>query len=313
MNEVETALADTIYQAIMDSSRYSDRSRQSAEFRFGVSDLGWCSEKSRRMLDRQIPEDEDVLTAFIGTAIGEKVETAFKDVRPDAIIQASVETTLRGDVRDYLLVGHPDIILPEGVVIDGKTSYGLNTVRRTGPSQQQQFQRHLYGVAAYEAGLFNPDVQLEDVQVANAWIDRSGQEKAVHVQMERFDPSVVHDATMWLDDVVYAYLQGEEARKEPPREVCAATCGFFRTCRAFDTDVEGRIEDKVQLLAVDMYSEAMELERKARALKDEAKENLKGVVGTTDKFSVRWIHVNEVEVKPGIRRAHDKLEVRKLK
>lgn len=313
MNDNETWLADTIYQAVQNYSRHSERSQQSAGFRFGVSDLGWCAEKSRRMLDQQTPDDEDLLTAFIGTAIGHHVELALKETWPSAILQAEVEVELFGDVRTYHLTGHPDVILPdEGILVDGKTTFGLNTVRRTGPSAQQQYQRHIYALAAHQAGLFG-NLPLEQVQVANVWLDRSGQEKALHVQAEPYDPDVVYDATSWLDDVVYAYLQGEEARKEPPREVCAATCGFFRTCRAYDTDVSGRIEDPAQVTAVALYAEAMQLERTARQLKDEAKENLKGVDGNTDHFSVRWVHINETEIKPGIRRAHDKLEIRKLK
>lgn len=313
MDEYEAEVAQWCYEAIQEMSRYSDRSMQSADFRFGVSDLGWCAEKSRRMLDRQEPEDEELLLAWIGTALGDAFEKAVKRKNPDAIIQSEVTIRLQGETRTYELTGHPDIILPrDGLLLDGKTKFGLSTIERTGPSLNQQFQRHVYAKAAWEAGMFG-DLPLHEISVGNVWIDRSGQEKRLHVQIEDYNEDYVRHAADWLDSVVYAYINGEEAEKEPPREVCAATCGFFRTCRAYDTDVEGLLTDREVLTSVDMIAEAKALEARARKLKAEAQENLKGISGSTGKFSVRWIHVNESEIKPGIRRAHDKLEVREIK
>ena len=45
-------------------------------------------------------------------------------------------------------------------------------------------------------------------------------------------------------------LAASEALKEPPREVCAATCGFFKGCREWETDVEGLLTDDTVLEAV---------------------------------------------------------------
>lgn len=312
MDDEEQYLADAIYGSMMDLSNFSDRSLQAGAFQMGVSDLGWCSEKARRMLDHQIPERTDLLAAFVGTWIGQGVETAIGATVPSAILQAEVTLVLEGDSGVYRLTGHPDVILPDdGILLDGKTDYGLNTVRRSGPSTQQQYQRHGYAKAAWDAGYF-PDIELTDVRVANAWVDRAAIDKGVHVQMEPYDPDIVAEAGRWLDDVVYAYTHGEEARKEPPRNVCAETCGFFRTCRAYDTDVEGRLTDPAVLTAVEMYDEGAALEKRGRQLKDEAKAHLKEVSGTTGQFSIRWVHVNESEIKPGVRRAHDKLEIRRI-
>jgi hypothetical protein len=313
IDEYESKIAEWSYAAIQEMSRYSERSQQSADFRFGVSDLGWCAEKSRRMLDRQVPEDEELLTAWLGTAIGDHFEEAVKRKDPSAIIQSEVTITLHGEERTYELTGHPDIILPaENLLLDGKTKFGLSTIEKTGPSLNQQFQRHVYAKAAFEAGMFECD-SLDDVKVGNVWIDRSGQEKRVHVDIEPFNEEYVRHAGEWLDSVVYAYLHGEEAEKQPPREMCAVTCGFFRVCRAYDTDVEGLLTDPEVLTSVDMIAEARKLEATARKMKAEAQANLKGITGSTGRFSVRWIHVNESEIKPGIRRAHDKLEVREIK
>ena len=305
------ALAKEIYQAVQDRSNFSARTMQSKEFQVGVSDLGFCSERVRRMLDRQVPDDTDVLEAFIGTAIGDHVEQAIHDRWPHAIIQSEVTVRLEGEAgRSYTLTGHPDVVLPGGVLIDVKTVFGLALVKKNGPSQSQQFQRHCYAKGAWEAGMFG-DIPLEDVKVANVWFDRSGKEKYAHVDMEPYDEQQVYDAGMWLDDVVYHYIQQQEAAKQPPRELCANYCGFYAVCRAFDTDVEGLIRDRDTLSAVEIYREGAELEKRGKALKKQAAVHLEGVRGSTGEVMVRWVHVNESHVN-FTRGAYDKLDIRPI-
>lgn len=312
MSEDEQRLADVIYGAIQSTSNYSERSQQSADFRIGISDLGFCSERVRRML-AGIPEPvTDKLAAFIGTALGDHEEQACMQVWPHAIRQAEVQVVFLGDSGTYTLTGHPDLILPEGVVIDFKSTRGLAAVRRNGPSEQQQFQRHGYALGAHTGGLFHDDVTLAEVQVANVWIDRAGDEKGLYVHMEPYSEDVVQQAAMWVDDVVYAYLHDQAARKEPPREMCAKVCGHFQDCRARDTDVEGLLTAPEVLTAVDLYREATALESKARRLKDEAKAALVDVSGSTGKFTIRWVHVNESEVHY-TRGAYQRLDVREVK
>ena len=314
MDPVEQALANRIYQAMQDFSNHSERGQQAQAFRVGVSDLGYCSERTRRMLDQQVPDDTDMLKAFIGTAIGDHVEQALVTRFDEEVItQASVVLRLEGTERTYDVPGHPDIILPEsGILLDAKTSYGLALARRTGADQQKRFQRHGYAKAAHAMGMFG-DRALEDVRVGNVWVDRAGVEQEVHVELEPFDEEVIRDAARWLEDVIYAYVQQEEARKEPAREVCAATCGFFSVCRAYDTDVEGRLTDPVVLEAVKMYREGLDLEKQGKALKNQAKPALKEMSGTTGQYALRWVHVNETEVPGFTRRAYDKIDLRPIK
>lgn len=308
MDEAETELAEKVYAAMMHHSNYSSRSMQAKRFKVGISDLGYCSERMRRMLDQQVPEDTDVLAAFIGTAIGEHVEQAIPHSYPDAIVQASVSLDLKGDQYTYTLEGHPDVILPsDGIVVDGKTDYGLQTVRRMGPSQQQQFQRHGYALAAWQEGYFG-DLPLEEVRVANFWVDRAAIDKGLHVHMERFDPEVIRAATDWLDEVVYNFRNDQEAPKEPPRNVCEVTCGFYKKCRAFDTDAEGLIRDPVAVEAARMYAEGTELAKHGKNLKDQGRAHLIDVRGSTGEFTVRWIYVNG---SPG-RDSYERLDVKPI-
>lgn len=309
MNEKEADLAARIYDSLNKYSIYSERGMQAKEFRVGVSDLGYCSERTRRMLGQQVPEDTDMLAAFLGTAIGDHAEKAIlQHFDSPVVTQAEVEVTLRGEQRNYTVKGHPDVVLPEdGVVLDGKTSYGLALAERVGADQQKRFQRNLYGVGAFNAGMFG-DRPIEEVQVGNFWIDRSGKRKRVHVELQPLDLSVVEEAARWLDDVVYNYANDSEAMKEPPREVCATTCGFFRVCREWQTDVEGLLTDPTIVEAVKMYSESHAMEKLGKEQKAEALAALTDVAGTTGTHTVRWIHVNATEK----RAAYSRIEVREL-
>jgi hypothetical protein len=291
MTPDEQALASAFYTAINHASAASPRSLQAAGHRIGVSDTGYCSEKVRRHLLGLKEEPTDKLAAFIGTALGEHIEQAYIAMFPRWLAQSEVSVTLVGDLGTFVLDGHPDLIDPAGTVVDVKTTRSLALVRRTGPSQQQQFQRHLYALGAHRAGLFNPGVELRDVTVANVWIDRSADEHVAHVQAELFDQRVVEMATTWLDDVTYAYVHGEPARKEPARETCFAYCGFAADCRGGDISVQGLIDDPEQRSAVEMYREGIELEKQAKRLKDGAKAALTGVTGSTGHYTVKWVKV----------------------
>jgi hypothetical protein len=310
MDDDEENLAASIYEAIQRATNYSTRSMQSKEFKVGVSDLGFCSERTRRMLDQQVPDERDMLPAFIGTAIGDHAEQAILEMWPHAIRQAEVTVRLAGERGSYNVSGHPDLIV-DNTLIDVKTSRGLSIARRKGPSQQQQFQRHCYAAGALAAGLFNSE-DPDDIKVANVWLDRAADDRDLYVQMEPFDPRVVESAGWWLDDVIYAYVNGEEARKEPPRELCEKACGFYATCRALDTDVEGLLTDDTVLAAVDMYRDGVDMLREGNRLKDQAKAHLTDVRGSTGEYAVRWTHINGTHVEYD-RDGYDRLDVRRIK
>lgn len=309
MNEEETALATSIYDALMDSMRESDRSKQAQQFRVGVSDLGFCSERLRRFLAREEEGDTDMLAAFIGTWVGTGVEEAVAKKFPGAITQAEVVIELQGDQGTYSIPGHPDIILPDqNILLDGKTSNGLEVARRSGfEDQQKRFQRHLYGIAAVRAGYLT-----EDAQVGNVWVDRSGADHEVYVALEPLDMNVEHEAAQWLDSVIYAWQNNEPAQKEPPREMCRVACGFYEECRGFDTDAEGLLTAPEVLSAIDMQIEASALEKRAKQLKAQAKDALTGVAGSTGEYVVRWVKVGGTQIE-FYRSGYERLSITPLK
>lgn len=298
MDEYEQQWADTVRDAVNHWSTNTERAEQDREFIIGPSAIGWCSERLRRQLDHQEPEDfVDWNKAFLGTWIGEGLEQALKKSHPELLVQSSFWVTLDGDRWTYKIPAHSDVVDPgAGLVLDAKTKDGLMYVRRQATAEQNyQFQRHLYGLGAHQSGLLG-DKRLEEVLVGNVYYDRSGKEPVPHVQIEPYDPEVVRQATWWLDEVVEAFLAGEEATKEPPRVVCETTCGFFSVCRAYDTDVEGLIRDEKHLAAIDMYVEGGELEKTGKKMKNEAKIILKGVAGHTPDRTLRWNLINGYSV-----------------
>jgi hypothetical protein len=323
MNDVEQELADDFYEAMMRASRESPRSQQAGRFQLGVSDLGFCPERARRMLDGQVPDDTDVLPAFLGTAIGDHAERAYAAAHPDVLVQAQVENQFRIliDGKPYLVVvpGHPDIIEPEkGRLLDVKTDYGLSDAERQGPDLQKQFQRHTYGKAAWEQGLFAPHIGLADVVVGNVWIDRAAEDRYVHVNLEPLDLDVVDQAQAWLEDVVYHSLNGSEAEKVPPRDMCKVVCGHYAKCRMFDTDVEGLIDDPVTVDRVQMYLEGREQAKAGVGLRKQMSAHLTGVVGTVrlddgTVLQLRETFVNESLVPEHKRRSYTKLEITEVK
>lgn len=313
MTPEEQAVADKIDAAIYHFMENTERTLQAKSLRIGCSDVGFCSTKVLRMLAGEESDgQETMMPALIGSAVGDYVEQAVAKSDDTVITQASIEVTLRGDSgRQYVIAGHPDIIWGN-LVLDCKAPNGTAVQQRRGPSAQQQYQRNLYALGAWEQGLLG-DIPLDEVRVGNVWIDRSGQEEHVYVQIEAFNPEVVREAGQWIDEIVEAYLNGHEVMKEPPREVCARFCGYYSVCRALDTDAEGLITDEKQLIAVDMYREGMDLEKQGSALKSQAKAVLQGVNGSTGEWLIRWVHVGPVETKPSIRAAHDKISFSKVK
>jgi hypothetical protein len=318
MNETEQLVADVVYAAIQHASNESERSQQAKQYRVGMSDLGFCSERTRRMIAQQDPGDKDTLKAFIGTAIGDHVEKAVAGFphMPEGwepVIQAEVSIELEADDgRRFLLPGHPDIVFRHGLVIDAKTAGGLDLARRVGADQQKRFQRHLYGKAAFEAGLMDVD-SLDDVMVGNLWVDRTGEDQSVHVEIESFSQDVIDAATHWLTEVIDAYISEREAIKEPPREMCAVVCGFFATCRMGDTDVEGLITDPTMVEAVRLYVEAGVTKKLADRQQKEAKAALKEVQGSTGQHILRWTHINETTVPGFTRKGYDKIDIKPVK
>lgn len=322
MDATEQALADSLYAAIQTATTSTARSQQAREFRIGVSDLGFCQERTRRMLGGETPGETDMILAWIGTVLGDAAEDAFIAANPTWVKQSEVEVIMKvlvnGEPYQVVIPGHPDVINPaEGILLDVKTDDGLADVERNGPTKSHLFQRNLYAVGAYEAGLFSPLIGLDDIRVGNVWIDRAGRDKRLHVNLRPLDLDVVDEARTWLEDVIYAHVNNEPAEKTPPRDMCAVVCGFYEVCRLFDTDVSGLLDDPVLIQNAEMYLEGRDLEREGKRLKDQAKQKLSGFDGIVPvgerKFVLRNTWRNPTEVAGFTKRGYSQIELREVK
>jgi hypothetical protein len=284
----------------------SARSQYAKSNRLGVSDIGYCREYARRTITGQERDTEqtDYLAAFIGTAVGDRVEDLFVDRWPgEWIKQAEVVVTLEVSGYTLSIVGHPDLY-SRSALIDFKTMDGLATVRSGGATDQQRFQLSLYAKALIAEGEMDEDAVLSLI-----YIDRSGVEKQPHVISWRYDPDIIREAEEWLHDVIYAVENEEEASRDKPRSWCEAVCEFAPSCRGTDTDVEGLIEDPIVLNAVDVYRDAIEREKQAGKDKKSAQSVLEHVNGSTGKHTIRWVDIGPSEVA-FTRKGYRRLDIR---
>jgi hypothetical protein len=307
-------MAGIVEQAIEEATNGSSRSRQSKANVLGVSDIGMCHEYVRRMIVGEEPSQEVHtydMAAFVGTALGDKAEDAMIAAYPNVDWTKQAEVVVRLEVRGFELniPGHPDLYSRTDL-IDFKSKDGLGVIKRTGPSDQERFQRALYAKALIEQGEMDEECWLH-----NVYLDRSGGDPKPVVWSSRFTWAEVEEAVEWIDNVLYAIQQGEEAQRDPSREWCWACCPFAPQCRGMDdSDVEGKIEDPFVLEAIRIYVEASADIKALDKDKRSAASVLSGYDGgVTDSHKFRWIDVGESPVPAYTRAGYRRLDIRPLR
>ena len=304
-----------ISAAIRSYSDRSDRSIQSDKGILGPSDIGFCRQKAALMTRGVAPTDSTpIMPAAIGTAIHNYVEAAVKEMFPDWLVgsidQLTVTATLPSGAE---ISGHPDIVIPaDNTLLDLKTKDGLEWAKREGASQSNKFQRHLYVLGCIEAGLLD---ETKPIYVGNAFLDRSGKEELVITDTAEWDPTLTSEIDAWVTDVIYAVRNNEDASRDIPAAVCERICSHFTACRGGLEIHEGGdlIEDSELLSAVDMYTEARDMEKTAKQMKDEASSVLANVNGSTGKWQVRWVEVQPSRVEAFDKKGYMRLDIRKVR
>lgn len=293
----------------------SPRSMQADEGRLGPSDIGFCRQKAALMIKGVDATDAPPKwAAAVGTAVHNYVEAAIKGMFPDwllgSIDDLSVTATLPSGAE---ISGHPDIVIPDAnTVLDIKTVDGFAWVKREGTSQQHKYQRHLYAMGCLQAGLFDDD---KPVYVGNIYFDRSGKQAEPLAIVEEMDPMLTDEIDSWVQDVIYAVKHGEDASRDIPAAVCERICSHFTACRgALEIGQGGElITDSELLAAVDMYTEARNMEKTAKQMKDEASSRLAGVNGSTGAWQVRWVEVQPSRVEAFDKQGYSRLDIRKAR
>jgi hypothetical protein len=266
-----------------DGSR--DRSEQAALGILGVSDIGTCRQRAAYMVRGAAATDSPQgLAAWIGTALHKEALAARKTLRPELNHEVEVTVTTPSG---FELTGHIDEIDGDQIT-DLKTADGLAKIRHSGASQQQTFQRHLYGLGAIQAGLVHKDRLV----VRNVWMDRSGRDKTVHVEQEPFSPEVIAEANLWLEDVEYAVRNSEDASRDQPSSWCKACCPFFTACRGGETVAGEVITDPDIIETAKVYRTAKDQAAIYSDIAEDARRELDDVEGKAGDLLIRWTSVN---------------------
>ena len=241
-------------------------------------------------------------------------EAAIKEMFPTwlmgSIDNITVTATLPSGAK---ISGHPDIIIPEdNVLLDLKTKDGLEWAKREGASQSNKFQRHLYVLGAIDAGLLDP---TKPIYVGNAFLDRSGKQEQIITDTSEYDPTLTNEIDSWVQDVIYAVKNNEDASRDIPAAICEKICSHFTACRGGLENHEGGvlIDDKTLVSAVDMYVEARDLGKQAEQMKKEAQAILFGINGSTGTYQVRWVEVAPTTVNTFDKVGYSRMDIRKVR
>ena len=311
------AAAKAYYDAIQAKANNTERSEQARKMMIGVSTLGHCRNFAALMIkEAPFSDRTDKTAAFIGTVLGDAIEAQLAADHPDWLIQQTLVFALPSGGT---VAGHADVIIPSwaedpenGIfqgVWDGKSKNGLETVKATGQSQQQRYQLHAYAAAAIDAGYLDPE---RPILVGDVFFDRGGADVTPFPLFEVFDRSVVDEVDSWINDVKYAVIHGEDAARDMPRDWCYSWCEYATTCRGRDTDVSGLIQSEDALNAVKVYQRGADLVKAGERMKKAAQRDLEGVEGSTGTHTVRSVFVNESVVPETIRKAHVKIDIRRI-
>lgn len=295
----------------------SDRTIQSEAGIIGPSDLGFCRQKAA-LMTKGVPQSDSrsIAAAQIGTAIHEYVAKALREFFPDWIVDDKrVTATFPSGVK---VSGTPDIIAPDyNAIIDVKTVDGFEYVRRSGTSGNHRYQRHTYALGAIQEGWLD---DTRTVYVGNLYIDRSGKEAVPLLLLEEYDPSLTDEIDAWIDDVLYAVKNDEDASQDIAAPVCEKICAYYSVCRGGMLPVEeGQdvITDEGLLTALEMYIEGRELEKRAKSMKSEGQAMLADITGVGkvgDKtYQIRWTNVNSSLIEAYERASYARMDVRAVR
>ena len=303
-----------VQSAMSASDARRPRSIQSAQGHLGPSDLGFCRQKTLLTL-RQTPPSDSTSTwaAMLGTCIGEMAESALKEMFPTWIIGSIDKVKVSYTLPNGLTVsGTPDIMVPEwNCVLDLKTKDSFGWVKREPWSQNYAYQTFVYTAAAADMGILDKSQELHTGLV---YLDRSGRDPEPYVVTRPLDPTLEDQVNAWVDDVLYALKNDEDAHRDIPAPVCEQICSFYTACRGgLPMEESDLIEDPDLIAAIELYREAMDMEKQAKAMKQEMAERLDGVNGTTGVWQIRHTDVGASFV-PGFERSgYQRTDIRKAR
>lgn len=241
---------------------------RSLQTELGISSIGHCASEALWRV-KGIPESNAPAArqALHGTAIHRLHAAARSAYNPRLLVDRRLVVTLPSGLQ---VPGSPDEIDPdEPSVTDLKSvndAADMAALRRTGGTTQQRYQKHLYYLAAHQAGL----VPAEGI-VRNVWVDRSGETEIPFVEQEPFSMEVVHEADVWIGNVLYAAEHGEEALREKPYDWCMTYCPFAIHCRSGQAHADFTLTDGEMVQAARLLRDGRDQRKEGELLEEAAK------------------------------------------
>jgi CRISPR/Cas system-associated exonuclease Cas4 (RecB family) len=297
-----------VVEAITNHSASTERGAQQRAGLIGMSDLGVCRNYLRHMIVGTPQEDEGMKwPAFLGSAVGDRLEAALVDNDPTWTTQREVAAMFPSW---RTTPGHVDAYNSTlDILIDFKAKDGLTVVERA-----EVDRAHLYQLVGYYLGLVQAGELTKDARCYLVYVDRSGANPDPVVKEVEVTPELIAEVDAWVEDAVYAARNNEEAPRDRPYHWCEVACPFFAECRGQDEHQSGGlIEDPFQVTAAETYMEGMALERRGKQLKDDAKVVLNGVNGSTGTIVVSSSWINESSIPASVRRGYNRITVRPAK
>lgn len=290
--------AQRFWEDLASADDKSERSQQAVSGLIGPSDMV-CRERARHITVGTPMTDRTASPAAImGTFIHKGIEQSRALTNDHLLSEIAIEIELPNGA---VIVGHADEVDPvENSVTDFKTVADLDYRRRVGVEDAHLRQVHLYALGLVQAGILapNPIVRI-------CYVDRSGKHEIPYVYQQRFDEDIISIATDWVNDVIYAVQNGEEASKDWPREMCRSFCPYYSTCRSEELTGEALTGQLAE--AAHVYFDAHREEQERKRLKEQARDKLIGSSGFTEEgVAVRWTTINKDES------SYERIDVRLL-
>jgi hypothetical protein len=259
--------------------------------------------------EERAPEEGIPWKAFIGTALGDALESAFVADNPGVIKQKDVLVTWPSGRQ---VPGHIDLFQEAtaddpGWVLDFKSKDGLVVAERG-----QIDRAHLYQIIGYWLALVQAGRIHNTAPAFIVYIDRSGNDPEPVVKQVDVTDALIQEADEFVGDAILAVVDGNEAQRDRPYEWCQIACPFFFNCRGSDEmHAEGLLTDPDVLTAAAAYTQGLAMEKEGKRLKDGARGTLEGVAGSTGTHVLSWTHVNPSEIAY-TRGGYDKINLRKI-
>lgn len=272
-------LGQKIMDSVGDWQHNSPRTQQSRSRVLGMSELGGCREYIRATIagDPKDPVRKIKWAAFIGTAVGDMMETALvtsfeKFAKQGRVTlhlpRTGVEVSGSSDGRMLPPGEHSEY--PHGGIIDFKSKDGIAEIQRSGPELKECVQISGYLIAEVDAGNLPPTAMGHLV-----YIDRSGKVDKAWVYTV-----TVADARRWLDLAEQRLLEVADAiatgtsqsylRDQAESKCWYFQCPFYTACwSGYQPTEEITMAEVVE--AVAQYVDGRNMAKDAKTLMDNAK------------------------------------------